>query len=48
MSMVVEYTQCRVKTKSKRTNFKINSRIEGIMVNKGRIHGELENFRRYV
>ena len=26
---VVEYTQCHVKTKSKLTNLKINSRIEG-------------------
>ena len=27
--VVVEYTRCRVKTKSKLTNLKINSRIEG-------------------
>ena len=29
MHMVVEYTRCRVKKKSKVTNLKINSRIEG-------------------
>ena len=29
MRAVIEYTQCRVKTKSKLTNLKINSRIEG-------------------
>ena len=29
MGAVVEYTRCRVKTKSKLTNLKINSRIEG-------------------
>ena len=29
MRMVVEYTRCRVKTKSKLTNLKINSRIVG-------------------
>ena len=27
--MVIEYTRSRVKTKSKHTNFKNNSRIEG-------------------
>ena len=27
--MVIEYTRCRVKIKSKLTNLKINSRIEG-------------------
>ena len=29
MCMVVEYTRCRVKTKSKLINLKINSRIKG-------------------
>ena len=29
MCMVIEYTRCRVKIKSKLTNLKINSRIEG-------------------
>ena len=29
MRMVIEYTRCHVKTKSKLINLKINSRIEG-------------------
>ena len=45
---VVEYTRYRVKTKSKLTNLKINSRIEGYMVNKGKIYGELRKILRYL
>ena len=42
--MVVENTWSRVKIKSKLTNFKIKSRIEGIMVNKGQIYRKLGKF----
>ena len=42
--MVVENTRSRVKIKSKLTNFKNYSRIEGIIVNMGRIHKELGRF----
>ena len=41
---VVNFTWSRVKTKSKLTNLMKISRIEGIMVNKGRIHREIRKF----
>ena len=42
--MVVENTRSKVKIKSKLTNFKNFSRIEGIMINMRRIHKELGKF----
>ena len=42
--MVVENTRSRVKIISKLTNFKINHKLRGILVNEGRIHKELEKF----
>ena len=40
--MVVENTRLRVKIKSKLTILRLNHELRGIMVNKARIHKELE------
>ena len=42
---VINCTPIRVKNKAKFINSMKISRIEGIMVNKGRIHGEIRDFR---
>ena len=42
--MVINCTRSRAKTKSKLTNLMKISRIEGYMINKGRIHRELGKF----
>ena len=41
---VVDFTRSRVKNNSKLTNLMKIVRIEGIMVNKGRIHMEIRKF----
>ena len=46
--MVVEYTQCRVKKSPNLPILRLIHELKGIMVNKGRIYGELGKYERYL